>query len=77
MRYKFEQFNIEIENPTVEIDLKTIRDNAIDKLLSVDVILTVNGLRFGVTAENMAYVDSWEDSEIEEMVTEWLKQFEV
>jgi len=77
MRYKFEQFNIEIENPTVEIDLKTIRDNAIDKLLSVDVILTVNGLRFGVNAENMAYVDSWEDSEIEEMVTEWLKQFEV
>jgi len=77
MIYKFEQFNIEIENPTVEIDLKTIRDNAIDKLLSVDVILTVNGLRFGVTAENMAYVDSWEDSEIEVMVVEWLKQFEI
>jgi hypothetical protein len=77
MIYKFEQFNIEIENPTVEIDLKTIRDNAIDKLLSVDVILTVNGLRFGVTAENMAYVDSWEDSEIEAMANEWLKQFEI
>jgi hypothetical protein len=77
MRYKFEQFNIEIENPTVEIDLKTIRDNAIDKLLSVDVILTVNGLRFGVTAENMPYVDSWGDSEIEAMVNEWLKQYEI
>jgi hypothetical protein len=77
MKYKFEQFNIEIENPTVKIDLKTIRDNAIDKLLSVDVILTVNGLRFGVTAENMAYVDSWEDSEIEAMVVEWLTQYEI
>jgi len=77
MRYKFEPFIDELENPTVEIDLKTIRDNAVDKLLSVDVILTVNGLRFGVTAENMAYVDSWEDSEIEAMVVEWLKQFEI
>lgn len=77
MKYKLEPFIEPLENPTIEVDLKTIRDNAIDKYLSVDVILTVNGLKFGITAENMAYVDTWEDSDLVELVNEWLKQFEL
>ena len=77
MKYKLEPFIEPLENPTIEVDLKAIRDNAIDKLLSIDVILTVNGLKFGITAENMPYVDSWEDSDLIELVNEWLKQFEV
>ncbi len=77
MKYKLEPFIEPLENPTIEVDLKTIRDNAIDKLLSIDVILTVNGLKFGVTAENMPYVDSWEDSDLINLVKKWLKKFEV
>jgi hypothetical protein len=77
MKLKLEQFNIEIENPTIEINLKTIRDNAIDKLLSIDIVLVVDKARFGVNAENMPYVDSWEDSEIEAMANEWLKQYKI
>jgi hypothetical protein len=77
MKYKFEDFDLEIENPTIEVDLKTIRDNAIDKLLSVDFYMIVNSVKFRKTAENMPYVDSWEDSEIEAMVVEWLTQYEI
>ncbi len=37
MKYQFPQFNVEIVDPTITIDLNTIQDKAIDKLLSVDV----------------------------------------
>lgn len=77
MRYKFENFNVEIESPIVEVNLRTIKDNAVDKLLSIDVVLIVDNARFGVTAENMPYVETWEDTDIESMLTEWLKQFEI
>jgi len=73
--FKFEQFRVEIQPTSIEVDLNTIRDKAIDKQLSVDIVLICDGGNFGVTAENMPYVDSWSDSDIEPMVNEWLKQF--
>jgi hypothetical protein len=76
MRYKFEQFKVEIEPTEILVDLNTIRDKAIDKQLSVDIILVCEGGKFGVTAENMLYVDSWSDSDIEAMAVEWLTQYE-
>jgi hypothetical protein len=76
MTYKFPQFKVEIVNPTISVDLDTIQDKAISKLLSVSVTLETDSATFGVTAEDMPYTDTWEDSEIEEMVVEWLKQFE-
>jgi hypothetical protein len=76
MTYKFPQFKVEIVNPTILVDLDTIQDKAISKLLSVSVTLATDSATFGVTAEDMPYVDTWEDSEVEEMVVEWLKQFE-
>jgi hypothetical protein len=77
MKLKFEQFNIEIIDPKVTVDLNTIQDKAIDKLLSVDITLETETATFGVTAEDMPYVDTWEDSEVEGMVNDWLIQFEV
>lgn len=77
MIYKFPQFNVEIENPTITIDLNTISDKAIDQLLAVDVLLTTDTASFGVRAEDMPYVGTWEDSEVQEMVSNWLTQFEV
>jgi hypothetical protein len=76
MKYKFPQFNVEIINPTISVDLDTIQDKAISKLLSVSVTLATDTATFGVTAEDMPYVETWEDSEVEGMVVEWLKQFE-
>jgi hypothetical protein len=76
MKYKFPQFKVEIENPTISIDLDTIGDKAISKLLSVSVTLATDSATFGVTAEDMPYVETWEDSDVEPMVLEWLKQFE-
>jgi hypothetical protein len=77
MTYKFPQFKVEISNPTISIDLDTIHDKAISKLLSVSVTLATDSATFGVTAEDMPYTDTWEDSEIEGMVVEWLTQFEI
>ena len=77
MKYKFEQFKVTIDNPTIEVDLNTIQDKAIDQLLSVDITLATETSTFGVTAEDMPYVDTWEDSEVQGMVNEWLKQYEV
>ena len=77
MTYKFPQFNIEIVNPTITINLNTISDKAIDQLLSVDVLLTTDTASFGVRAEDMPYVGTWEDEDVEGMVNIWLVQFEV
>ena len=77
MTYKFEQFKVEIINPIVVINLNTISDKAIDQLLSVDVLLTTDTASFGVTAEDMPYLNTWEDSEVQEMVNNWLTQFEI
>lgn len=77
MTYKFEQFNVEISNPKISVNLNTIQDKAIDQLLSIDVVLTTDSATFGVTANDMPYSDTWNDSEVEGMVVKWLKQFEV
>ena len=59
MKYKFKQFKVTIDNPTITVDLNTIRDKAIDKLLSVDITLETETATFGVTAKDMPYVDTW------------------
>jgi hypothetical protein len=77
MTYKFTQFKVEIVNPTIAINLNTISDKAIDKLLSVDVLLTTDTATFGVRAEDMPYTITWEDVDVPDMVNIWLVQFEV
>lgn len=75
--YKFEQFKVEIVNPTITINLNTIQDKAVDKLLSVDILLTTDTATFGVTANDMPYEYSWDDDDIPTMVDKWIEQFEV
>jgi hypothetical protein len=74
--YIFPQFKVSITDPSIEIDMNSISDRAIDQLLSVDVVLTTDTASFGVRAEDMPYKDTWEDSEIAGMVDTWLTQFE-
>ena len=77
MTYKFPQFKVQIVNPTIFINLNTISDKAIDKLLSVDVLLTTDTAEFGVRAEDMPYTITWDDDDIPAMVNIWLAQFAV
>ena len=77
MTYLFPQFKVEISNPTISVNLNTIQDKAIDKLLSVDVVLNTDSATFGVTASDMPYSDTWEDDDVKGMVLNWLKQFEI
>ena len=77
MTYKFPQFNVEIIDPLVVVNLNTIQDKAIDKLLSVDITLSTTTATFGVTAIDMPYTDTWDDADVEIMVQTWLIQFEV
>ena len=77
MTYKFPQFKVEISNPIISVDLDTIQDKAISKLLSVSLTLATDSATFGVIAEDMPYLDTWEDDDVQGMVMNWLTQFEV
>ncbi len=77
MTYKFTQFQVEITDPAISINLNTISDKAIDKLLGVDILLTTASAQFGVRAENMPYTDTWDDADIPDMVNIWLAQYAV
>ena len=77
MTYKFPQFQVEITDPAISINLNTISDKALDKLLGVDVLLTTASAQFGVRAEDMPYTDTWDDADIPDMVNNWLAQFAV
>jgi hypothetical protein len=77
MTYKFPQFQVEITDPTISINLNTISDKALDKLLGVDVLLTTASAEFGVRAEDMPYTDTWDDADIPDMVNIWLSQYAV
>jgi hypothetical protein len=77
MTYKFPQFQVEITDPAISINLNTIGDKALDKTLSVDVLLTTTSAQFGVRAEDMPYTDTWDDADVPDMVNIWLSQFAV
>jgi hypothetical protein len=77
MKLKFPQFQVEIADPTIEVDLNTIGDRAIDRLLAVDVLLKTDAATFGIRAEGMPYETTWNDSDIQPMVETWLEQFTV
>jgi hypothetical protein len=73
--YKFEQFKVEITNPTTEV--KLVNDNIIDKVCSVEIILTTDTAKFGVQLDGFTYVETWEDADVINWVTEELKKYEV
>lgn len=75
MTYKFEQFKVEITNPTIEV--KLVNDNIIDKVCSVEILLTTDTAKFGVQLDGFTYVDTWEDADVLNWVSEELKKYEV
>ena len=74
-KYKFEQFNVEITNPTTEV--KLVNDNIIDKVCSVEILLTTDTAKFGVQLDGFTYAETWEDADVLNWVNEELKKYEV
>jgi hypothetical protein len=60
--YKFEQFNVEITNPTVEV--VNVADAINQKTCSVDVVLSTDTATFGVNLQGFTYAETWTDEEI-------------
>lgn len=73
--YSFPQFSVTITDPEVDILMNTIGDKAIDKLLSVDILLTTTTAQFGVRMQDMPYDPTWEDSEVPGMVNTKLQEY--
>ena len=73
--YKFEQFKVEITNPTTEV--KLVNDNIIDKVCSVEILLTTDTSKFGVQLDGFTYAETWEDADVLNWVNEELKKYEV
>jgi len=73
--YKFEQFNVEITNPTIEV--KLVNDNIIDKVCSVEILLTTDTAKFGVQLDGFTYAETWEDADVLNWVNLELVKYEV
>ena len=73
MKYKFEQFKIEIINPTWEV--QSVTDNY-NNTCSVNIILSTESAKFGVSLDGFTYIDTWEDSDIFSWVEQKLKEYE-
>lgn len=78
MTYRFEQFNTEITDPIVIVDMTNIADNTITTMLTVSVTLqTPNAKMYGVSLDKILYDKTWSDSQIQAMVMERLKDFAI
>ena len=73
--YKFEQFKVEITNPTTEV--KLVNDDIINKQCSVEILLTTDSAKFGVQLDGFTYADTWEDADIINWVNLELVKYEV
>jgi len=54
MKYKFEQFNVEIENPTITVDPTRIKVDVVNNTISLSLTLeTANAKLYGVELEGI------------------------
>jgi hypothetical protein len=79
MTYKFEQFNIEIVNPTVEINPIVKEINPIELTICVDVTLTdASGSKFGISLEKVKVQNlTYTADTLKQRVLDHLKQFQL
>ena len=74
--YKFPQFNVEIVNPTVTVEI--VHDYIQQKICNVDVLLSTPTTNFGVTFLGYTYTSDWNDQDIIDWVNNVeLPQYEV
>jgi hypothetical protein len=75
MTYKFEQFNVEIVNPTIEV--QAVNDNIKSKSCAVDLLLTTDTAKFGIQLNGFTYAETWEDEDVYLWVENELKKYEI
>ena len=57
MKYKFNQFNVEIDNPIVSANEDTIQLQVSKNTIAVDVLLETDTAKFGVLLEDIQVVN--------------------
>ena len=77
MKYKFDQFDAEIENPTIEIDTTSININAVRLKLSIDVALIVDNATMVVNLDEIPFNFPFEIDTLETKVTQRLTDYEI
>jgi hypothetical protein len=75
MTYKFENWNVEIIDPTVEV--VNVIDSINLKTCSVAIRLVTENAIFGVTLDGFTYDITWDDYEIKAWVVIELEKYEV
>jgi hypothetical protein len=75
MNYRFEQFNVEITDPIIQV--VCVADNINTKTCGVDIKLTTDTAEFGVNLQGFTYEETWEDSDIRSWVASELVNYEV
>lgn len=60
--YKFEKFNEEVIDPTLEV--RNVVDNINKKTCVVEVMLNTDTVGFGVSFSGFTYADSWTDEDV-------------
>jgi hypothetical protein len=74
-KYKFEQFNLEIVDPI--IIMTAVYDNVLNRTCKVDLELTADGAKFGVTLQGYTYTSDWSDDEVRIWAFTELEKYEV
>jgi hypothetical protein len=64
--YRFEEFNIDITNPTLTV--VSVGDN---------ILLVINDLKFGLTLSGFKYETTWEDSDIYNWVEVEIEKYKI
>ena len=78
IKYKFEQFNIEIVNPTIEILTEGISIFPNSMTIEVDIILQVDSAKFGLRLEDIKVENlTFDGGTLYTRVMTRLKDFEV
>lgn len=75
MTYRFEQFNVNITNPSVEV--VSVNDSISTKTCSVNIKLTTESAEFGVNLSGFTYADTWEDADILNWVNTELAKYAI
>ena len=75
MKYRFEQFKTDIDNPTVAVSSVTDHMN---NTCNVGITLTTPDVKmYGVTFDGFTYGVTWEDADINIFVANEMKKHEV
>jgi hypothetical protein len=77
MKYKFEQFNVEIESPSIEINYNSLVIYPRANQLDVQIIMTVENMKYAHSFTKLDYFKTSSDEEVSRVIYQALKEFEV